>query len=209
MSVPRGQSMDSFTWRSWSVWRRQCEGRGLRGGEKKDIDAAPQRTCSHVTPYPWIFGEARDDSRPPTAILSRFGPAVLSFFFVPKVKIHSERSPISDDRRDRRNFDTGPTRYSAKRVPELEKTLGAVYIQWRGVLSRRQVFLSCKLINKRFFKKSVSFWTDHVHAMFSTALWPILPLVKLSLENTWSIHGEIWYINEWCFLAPLVYISIS
>jgi hypothetical protein len=56
------------------------------------------------------------------------------FFFVPEVEIHSERLPISDDRRDRRKFATGPTRYPAKRVPELEKKLEAVYRQWRGVL---------------------------------------------------------------------------
>jgi hypothetical protein len=54
-------------------------------------------------------------------------------FLVLEVEIHSERSPISDDRRDRRNVAKGPTRYPAKRVPELEKT-GAVYKQWRGVL---------------------------------------------------------------------------
>jgi hypothetical protein len=46
-------------------------------------------------------------------------PAV--FFYVPKVEIHSERSPISDNRRAKRKFATGPTRYPAKRVPELEK----------------------------------------------------------------------------------------
>jgi hypothetical protein len=44
---------------------------------------------------------------------------------VPEVEIHSERSPFSDDRRDRRKFATGPTRYHAKcfpeYVPELEK----------------------------------------------------------------------------------------
>jgi hypothetical protein len=35
-------------------------------------------------------------------------------------------SPISGGRRDRRKFDTGPSRYSSKQVPELEKTLGGV-----------------------------------------------------------------------------------
>jgi hypothetical protein len=63
------------------------------------------------------------------------GSAKEELFFVPKVQIHPERSPISDDRR---NFGTGPTRYPAKRapgrVPEMEETLRAVYIQWRGVL---------------------------------------------------------------------------
>jgi hypothetical protein len=38
------------------------------------VDAAPrQRTCSHVAPRPSIFGEARDNCRPPTALISRFG----------------------------------------------------------------------------------------------------------------------------------------
>jgi hypothetical protein len=36
------------------------------------------------TPYPRIFGEARDDSHPPSALLSRFGPCGL--FFFPKLK---------------------------------------------------------------------------------------------------------------------------
>jgi hypothetical protein len=63
----------------------------------------------------------------------QISPLRTFFLFVPEVEIHSERSPTSDDRRDRRNFDTGPTRYPAKRVPELEKT-GAVYKQRRGVL---------------------------------------------------------------------------
>jgi hypothetical protein len=35
--------------------------------------------------------------------------APADFFFVPEVEIHSERSPISDDRRDRRKFTMGPS----------------------------------------------------------------------------------------------------
>jgi len=70
------------------------------------------------------------------ALLSRFGPCGLSLG--PAVKILTKRSPISDGRGDRRKFDTGPSRHPAKhlpgRVPELEKTLGAVYQEWRGVL---------------------------------------------------------------------------
>jgi len=62
------------------------------------------------------------------ALLSRFDPCGL--FLVPEVKIFTKRSPISDGRRDRRKFDTGPSRHPAKhvpgRIPELEKTLGAV-----------------------------------------------------------------------------------
>jgi hypothetical protein len=63
-------------------------------------------------------------------------PANFFSFFVPKVEIHSERSLISDDRRNRRKFATGPTCYPAKRVPgrvsELEKPFEAVYRHWRG-----------------------------------------------------------------------------
>jgi hypothetical protein len=64
--------------------------------------------------------------------------APADFFFVPEVGIHSERSPISDDRKDGRKFAMGPMHYPTKRVlghvPELKKKLEAVYRQWRGVL---------------------------------------------------------------------------
>jgi len=70
------------------------------------------------------------------ALLSRFGSCAL--FLVPKVEILTKRSPISDSRGDIRKFDMGPACYPAKpvpgRVPELEKMLGAVYQEWRGVL---------------------------------------------------------------------------
>jgi hypothetical protein len=46
-----------------------------------------------------------------------------------------------------------PTQYPAKRIPELEKMLEAVYRGWRGVLWTTQDLLSCKLINKCFKKK--------------------------------------------------------
>jgi len=63
---------------------------------------------------------------------------IRTFFFVPEVEILTKRSPISDGRGDRRKFDTVPSRHPAKhvpgRVPELEKTLGAVYQEWREVL---------------------------------------------------------------------------
>jgi transposase len=44
----------------------------------------------------------------------------ITSFSLPEFEIHSERSPISDDRRDRRKFATGP--------------LEAVYRRWRRVL---------------------------------------------------------------------------
>jgi len=69
-------------------------------------------------------------------LLSRFGPRGLCL--VPKVEILTKRSPISDGRGDRRKFAMGPLRHSAKhvtgRVPELEKTFGVVYQEWKGVL---------------------------------------------------------------------------
>ena len=68
---------------------------------------------------------------PQPPLLSRFGPCEL--FPVPKFEVHPKNSPISDGRRDKRKFATGPSRQPAKhvpgRVPELEKTLGAVYQQ--------------------------------------------------------------------------------
>jgi len=50
-------------------------------------------------------------------------------FPVPKVEVNPKRSPISDGRGDKRKFATGPSRHPAKHVPELQKTLGAVYQQ--------------------------------------------------------------------------------
>jgi hypothetical protein len=67
---------------------------------------------------------------------STFDPCRLCF--VAEVEMHSERSPISDDRRDRRKFAMGLMRYPTNCIsgciPELEKTLEVVYKQWRGVL---------------------------------------------------------------------------
>ena len=75
------------------------------------------------------------------ALLSRFGPCGL--FLGPEVEVLTKRSPISDGRGERRRFDTGPSCHPAKhvsgRVPELQKTLGAVYQERRGVLRRRLI----------------------------------------------------------------------
>ena len=72
---------------------------------------------------------------PPVTLLSRFDPC--GHFLVPEVEILTKRWPIEDARGDRRKFDTGPSHHPAKhvpgRVPELEKTLGAVYQEWNGV----------------------------------------------------------------------------
>ena len=130
------QSWCRSNWKSPGRWNQP---RRIQSSIRENI-------CEYVTRYPWIFDEAWDDSCPPAALLSRFGPCGL--FLVPEVKILTKSSPISEGRRDRRKFDKGPSRHPAKhvpgRVPELEKAFGAVYQEWRGVLWRRQVWLSCK-----------------------------------------------------------------
>jgi len=72
----------------------------------------------------------------PATILSRLGPCGL--FLVSKVEIFTKRSPISDGRGGRRKFDLRLSHHPAKhvpgRVPEMGKTLGAVYQEWKGVL---------------------------------------------------------------------------
>jgi len=64
----------------------------------------------------------------------------LQTFSVPEVEILTERSPISDGRGDRRKFDMGPLHHPAKHVPgcipEMEKMLGVVYQEWKGILCR-------------------------------------------------------------------------
>jgi len=85
---------------------------------------------NHVTVSQELFDRSN------ATLLSRFGPCGL--LLGPEVEVLTKRSPISDGRGDRRKFDTGPSRHPAKhvpgRVPELQKTLGAVYQEWRGVL---------------------------------------------------------------------------
>ena len=65
-----------------------------------------------------------------------FSPCGL--FLIPEVEILTKRSPISDGRGDRRKFAMGsylyPAKYVPGRVPELEKTLGSVFQELRGVL---------------------------------------------------------------------------
>jgi len=51
------------------------------------------------------------------------------------VEILTKRSPISDGRGDRRKFGMGPlccpAKYVPGRVPEMEKTMGVMYQEWR------------------------------------------------------------------------------
>jgi hypothetical protein len=91
-------------------------------------DSAPAHMLLLIHEF---FGDARDDCLPPNALLSRF--CLCRLFFVLKIEIRSERSLISDDRRDRRKFAMAPMHYPAKRVPELEK-MKVVCRQRRGVL---------------------------------------------------------------------------
>jgi hypothetical protein len=52
-------------------------------------------------------------------LLSRFG--LCGLLFSPEVEIHSDRSLISDDRRDRRKFTMGPMCYPTKRIQNWKK----------------------------------------------------------------------------------------
>jgi hypothetical protein len=139
------QSMDS-------IWRRQSKGRGLRGQETRPGCCT---TTTHLLTRHSLsvnFWRSMRQLSSPNRPTLQIWP-LPTFFFVPEVEMRCERSPISDNRKDRRKFAMGPMCYPAKRVPKLEKTLEALYRQWRGVLWRRQVLLSCKLIIKCFKKK--------------------------------------------------------
>jgi hypothetical protein len=80
------QSMDAFTWSSWG---RQSDGRGLRGGETRPGFCT---TTTHL--------RTRCSS---SVNFWRSTRRLSSLSFVPEIEIHAERSPISDDKRDRRN----------------------------------------------------------------------------------------------------------
>jgi hypothetical protein len=126
------------------------------GVGEQHLDAAPwQRTCSHIALCTWRFGEARDNCHPQLPNSQDLAPA--DFFLAPKVEIYSEMWPISDNRRDTKKFTMRRTRYPTKHVPgcvtELGIMLEALYWRWKGAVWRRQVLLSCKIINKHFKKK--------------------------------------------------------
>jgi hypothetical protein len=87
----------------------------------------------------------------------------------------------------------------------LEKTLEAVYRQRRGVLWRRQVLLSCKLINK-CFKKKVWFLyrTDHVSSESGRIImykpYPVFHFMDVGhlhdrIQKTILRKDMIWLVN--------------
>ena len=127
--------------------------------DRKTEDASCcRKTCAASADASLLIHEFwRSMRRPfyPDALLSRFGPCGL--FIVLEVEILPKMSPISDGRGDRKKIDTGPSRRPAKHLPEMEKTLEEVCQEWRGVLWRWQVWLSCKWSNK--FKK-ICFFMD-------------------------------------------------
>ena len=121
------QSIKSFTWRSWSVWGKQGEERGLRRGQTRPGCCT---MTMHLPTRRFLFVNFWRSKRRlscSSPLLTRFGPCGL--FPVPKVEIYPKRSPISDGRGDKRKSATGPSRHPAKHVPELGKTLGAAYQQ--------------------------------------------------------------------------------
>jgi hypothetical protein len=78
---------DSSTWRSWSIWGRQIEGRGLRDGETRP-GCCTTTMCllTHCSSYVNFWWSTRW-LHAPTILLSGFGPCRLCF--VPKVEIYS------------------------------------------------------------------------------------------------------------------------
>jgi hypothetical protein len=64
---------------------------------------------------------------------------------------------VSNIRGDKRKIAGGPMRDPEKRLPgllpEVEKTLGAVYEQPMGVLRRRQNWVACRWAQKNYIKK--------------------------------------------------------
>jgi hypothetical protein len=91
--------------------RKRPEGRGNRTS-RLHHDNAP----AHMALLLSEFWRSKRRLSSPTAL--RFSP--YKVYFVPEVDAHSQRSPISDDRRAKRKLRVGCTRYPAKRVPELE-----------------------------------------------------------------------------------------
>ena len=78
------QSIKSFTWRSWSVWGKQCEGRDLRRGQTRPGCCTmtmhlPKRRFLSVN-----FWRSKRRLACPSPLLSRFGPCGL--FLFPKLK---------------------------------------------------------------------------------------------------------------------------
>jgi hypothetical protein len=144
------QSMDSF---AWGVMKRlkEAERRKRPTGWRNKTwmmhhDNAPVHTSLLVHKH---LVKHETTVVPQPAFFSRFGPCRL--LFVPKVEVHCER-------RYRRKFATVRTRYPEKRIPELQKTLYAVYRQWKGVL-RRQVLLVVGL-SINVLKRKFGFFLD-------------------------------------------------
>ena len=122
---------------------------------KTEAEPASETWCFSVYTYVtrWTKSKRRrlylyviQHRQNPDAILSRFGPCGL--FLVPKVKILTKirifRTVEDIEEISIRDLRAIPQKHVPGRVPELEKTLGAVYQEWRGVLWRSQVWLSCK-----------------------------------------------------------------
>jgi hypothetical protein len=76
---------------------------------------------------------------------------------------------------------------SHKMCSRTETTLKGVHRQWRGVLSRRQVLLSCKLINKCFKKRKFGFLLDRPRvAANKLYVMTIYSTKELNLNQYWN-----------------------
>lgn len=86
------QSIHSFTWTSWIVWKSQCNEWDRNSGETRPgcrTMTMHLLTCHSLS---LNFNEARDYYSPTAALLSRSG--TLKTFFVPTVEIHAESLPF-------------------------------------------------------------------------------------------------------------------
>jgi hypothetical protein len=116
------QSMGRSAWRLRSVYGRQSGERDLWGGDTRPGGCT---TAMHLlTRHYSSEHETTVVPQPPNR------PCTL-LFLVPGVKILPERSPISDDRRDRRKFATGPACCPAERVADVAGALEALYRLWK------------------------------------------------------------------------------
>jgi len=110
--------------------------------------------------------------------------APAEFFLFPKLKFSLKGRRFQKveeiEENSMRDLRTVPQKHVPGRVPELEKTLGTVCQEWRGILWRRQVWLSFTL--KNFLKSSASFWAALVIWKKSNKI--IERLVEI------SVHGN-------------------
>jgi hypothetical protein len=122
--VPNGQTVNGQFYLEVMKQLREAERRKRPEGWRNKSrmlhhDKAPAHTLLLVSKF-LVKYEMTVVPQPP------YSPDLaLQTIFVPEVEINSERSPISDNRRDRRKFATGPTYCPAKTRSRTGKKVGS------------------------------------------------------------------------------------